>query len=81
LFVTVHKRQRLKSFINQTTSIRLELPATLEKSFVSNFKITCYFFKLRVRMFSAVWWPLDRLQASASLYSFWFEMKRLAMPI
>jgi len=49
IFVTVHKYQRLKSFIIQTTSIRFEHSSSnAENSFVGNFKIADYFFELRV---------------------------------
>ena len=45
IFVTVDKDQRFKSFIRQTTSIRLEHSSSnAENSFVSNFKISEYFF-------------------------------------
>jgi len=47
MFVTVDKPERFKSFVSQTTSIRLELSS-------SNAEIADYFFKLRVTMFSAV---------------------------
>ena len=44
IFVTVDKHQRLKSFISQTTSVRLEHSSSnAENSFVSNFKIAGYF--------------------------------------
>jgi len=45
IFVTVDKHQCFKSFISETTSIRLEhLPNNAENSCVSNFKIADYFF-------------------------------------
>jgi len=44
IIVTVDKHQRLKSFISQTTSVRLEHSSSnAENSFVSNFKIAGYF--------------------------------------
>jgi len=47
IFVTVDKHQHLKSFVRQTTFIRLEhLSSTGENSFVSNFKLADYFFWL-----------------------------------
>jgi len=68
IFVTVDKHQRFKSFISQITSIRLEHPySNAEKSFVSNFEIADSFIKLWVMMFSAVQWPLDRLQAQHNI--------------
>ena len=49
IFVTADKNQGFKSFLSQTTSIRFEHSSSnAEKSFVSNFKIADYFFKLRV---------------------------------
>jgi len=61
-------RQRFKPFISQMTSTSLELSSNnAEKSCVSNFEIGNYFFKQRVTMFSAVWWPLDCLQAQHSI--------------
>jgi len=54
MFVTVDKHQHFKSFISQTTFIRLELSSSNdEKPCGGNFKIANYFFKLRVTMFSA----------------------------
>ena len=51
----VYKRQQFKSFVSQTTFIRLELSSNkAEKSCVSNFKIAYNCFKLRVTMLSAV---------------------------
>jgi len=45
IFVKVDKHERFKSFISQTTSIRLEHSSSnAENSFVSNFKIAVYFF-------------------------------------
>jgi len=45
IFDTVDKYQRFKSFIRQTTSIRLEHSSSnAENSFVSNFKISDYFY-------------------------------------
>ena len=45
IFVTVEKHQRFKSFISQTTSVRLEHSSSnAENLFVSNFKIADYFF-------------------------------------
>jgi len=79
MFATVDTHQRFKSFISQTTSIRLEVSSSnAEKSCVSTVisKMLAISSKLRVRMFSALWWPLDRLQASIALYSCSFEMKR-----
>jgi len=78
MFVTVDTHQRFKYFISQTTSIRLELSSSNEKSCVSTVisKELTISSKLQVTMFSALWWPLDRLQASIALYSFSFEMKR-----
>jgi len=65
IFVTVDKHQRFKSFISQTTSIRLEhSSSSAEKSFASNFKIADYFFNLRVTMILA-----DAFGSSASQYS------------
>jgi len=44
IFVTVDTHQRFKSFIGQTTSIRLEHSSSnAENLFVSNFKISYYF--------------------------------------
>jgi len=55
IFAIVNKHQRFKSFISQTTSIRLEHSSSkAEKLFVSKFKIADYFFKLQVITFSAV---------------------------
>jgi len=49
IFVTVDKHQSFKYFIGQTTSIRLEHSSSnAENSFVNNFKIAHYFFKLPV---------------------------------
>ena len=64
MFVAVDKHQRFKSFISQTTSLRLELSSTNpEKSHVSNFKIAEYFIKLHViRCFHLVM-ALDGQQA------------------
>jgi len=82
MFVTVDKHQRFESFISQTTSVRLEHSSSdAETSFVSiglqycNFKIAVYFFKLPVRILSAVRWPLDCLQGQHILCSFSFEVK------
>jgi len=51
IFVTVDKHQSIKYFISQTTSIRLEHSSSnAENSFVNNFKIAHYFFKLRLRV-------------------------------
>jgi len=48
-FVTVDTHQLFKSFISQTTSIRLEHSSSnAENSFVNNFKNADYFFQLRV---------------------------------
>ena len=45
IFVTVDKHQRFKSFISETTSIKLEyLSNNAENLCVSNFKIADYFF-------------------------------------
>jgi len=45
IFATVDKRQRFKSFIRQTISVRLEHSSrNAENSFVNNFKIADYFF-------------------------------------
>jgi len=45
IFITVDKHQDFKSFISQTTSIRLEHSSSnAENSFVNNFKIADYFF-------------------------------------
>jgi len=55
MFVAVDKHQRFKSFISQTTSIRLEHSSSnAEKSFASNFKAVDYFFKLGYDVFSCV---------------------------
>jgi len=49
IFVTVGKHQRFKSFISETTSIRLEHSSSnAENSLFSNFKIADYVFQLRV---------------------------------
>jgi len=64
------------------TSIRLEHSSSnAEKSFVSNFKIADYFFKLQVTMFSAVWWPWIVWKCSIALRGFSFVMKWTVIPI
>jgi len=49
IFVTIDKQLRFKSFVSQTTSVRLKLSSSnSENLFVSNVKIPDYFFKLQV---------------------------------
>jgi len=47
MFVTVDKHKHFKSFISNTTFIRLKyLSSNAAKLFLSNFKLDDYFFKL-----------------------------------
>ena len=55
MFVTVDKHKHFKSFISNTTFIRLKyLSSNAAKLFLSNFKLDDYFFKLGYDVFSFV---------------------------
>ena len=79
MFVAINKHQRFKSFINQTTSIKLNYSSSnTEKSFVSNCKISDDIFQCGLRCFQLCDGFLIVCKLVCNLRSFLFETNREA---